>query len=271
MSTTTSSSSSSSSTTATMPASTAAPATTATTTTASDPTDPAATQKKQQCDAQYLDKIKAANQALFELSELNDCDAGTAAAAEYKVMNSEIASNDAAFYDVISRLNQAVKNYDAAVKLDKDGEYMSSVIERNIQANEQYIGDKNSGLMTAQRLVSINRQELIYYMVVCQYLRMLLVFLSLSIVLMFITQQRLIPYVYYELILGVVGFVFAIVLVVRICQNLNHYRMLYQERVFYYGEDLETTDNEGRCEACPTCDNNDAPKESTSCQTQFLV
>ena len=248
--------------------------TTTTTATAADPTaaeTTATTAQKQQCDAQYLDKIKVANQALFELSELNDCDTGTAAAAEYKVMNAEIASNDSAFYDVISRLNQAVKNYDAAVKLDKDGEYLSSVIERNIQANEQYIGDKNSGLMTAQRLVSINRQELIYYMVVCQYLRMLLVFLSLSIVLMFIAQQRLIPYVYYELILGVIGFVFAVVLIVRICQNLNHYRMLYQERVFYYGKDLETADNEGRCEACPTCDDDDAPKESPTCQTQFLV
>lgn len=235
-------------------------------------TDPAADPARQMCDAEYTDKIQQANQAMFALSELNSCDPGTQAAAQYNKLNTDIAQYDAHFYDVLSRLNQAVKNFDAAVKLDKNGEYMSTVIRRNIDANERYIGDKNSDIMTAQRLVVINRQTLIYYIVVCEYLRTVLVFFCIGIILSFITQHKLIPYVYFELILAIIGVIFFIVLVVRIFQNLNHYNMLYQERVFYYDDDMipETADKKDeKKESCPVCPEDVQTKDNASCMVNY--
>ena len=241
-------------------------------TTAGTATDPAADPARQKCDAEYTDKIQQANQAMFALSELNNCDPGTQAAAQYNKLNTDIAQYDAHFNDVLSRLNQAVKNFDAAVKLDKNGEYMSTVIRRNIDANERYIGDKNSDIMTAQRLVVINRQTLIYYIVVCEYLRTVLVFFCIGIILSFLTQHKLIPYVYFELILAIIGVIFFIVLMVRIFQNLNHYNMLYQERVFYYDDDMipgAPDEKDEKKESCPVCPEDVQTKDNASCMVNY--
>ena len=223
------------------------------------------------CQKEYGAKLLDVVDRMYTAMEANSsCNPKVRQLAAGNTVNAQVAAYDANFRDIISRLNQAVRNYDAAVKLDTNGNYLAKVMADNEKASDQWIGDKNSHIMTSKRLATINRQTLIHYTVACDYLRILLLFLSLSLVLMFVAQMRVVPYVLYELALGVLGAIFFIVLCVKLYQNSNHYHMLYQERVFYFGKDV-LNKKEPECnDECPTTCATPAPEQSAEdCATQY--
>jgi uncharacterized membrane protein YgcG len=101
------------------------------------------------------------------------------------------------------------------------------------------------------------------------------IFLCVAIVIMFlfgVTMKPLKskmkhPLVLMQLLLGLLIFIYIAIILYKVFTNTNHYRMLYQERVFdVYDPDDDDVDPE--CEDCPPCDIPAPTQQNNKCSAQ---
>ena len=160
-------------------------------------------------------------------------------------------------FDAAQGAEQAGVAYERAKQLEASGEHIAQMQERVLQRNRQALGGMNADIMTAKRVATINQQNTIYANNVTDYLQTSIIFLCVAIVIMFgfgmgmsaLKGVMAHPVVLMQALLILLATVYIIVMLYKVITNWNHYRMLYQERVFplYRFEDEVQTEE---CE-CP--------------------
>ena len=160
-------------------------------------------------------------------------------------------------FDAAQGAEQAGVAYERAKQLEASGEHIAQMQERVLQRNRQALGGMNADIMTAKRVATINQQNTIYANNVTDYLQTSILFLCVAIVIMFgfgmgmslLKGVMAHPVVLMQALLILLATVYIIVMLYKVITNWNHYRMLYQERVFplYRFEDEVQTEE---CE-CP--------------------
>lgn len=160
-------------------------------------------------------------------------------------------------FDAAQGAEQAGVAYERAKQLEASGEHIAQMQERVLQRNRQALGGMNADIMTAKRVATINQQNTIYANNVTDYLQTSIIFLCVAIVIMFgfgigmpfLKGVMAHPVVLMQALLILLATVYVIVMLYKVITNWNHYRMLYQERVFplYRFEDEVQTEE---CE-CP--------------------
>ena len=160
-------------------------------------------------------------------------------------------------FDAARGAEQAGVTYERAKQLEASGEHIAQLQERVLQRNKQALGGMNADIMTAKRVATISQQNTIYANNVSDYLQTSIIFLCVAIVIMFgfgmgmsvLKGVMAHPVVLMQALLILLATVYVILMLYKVITNWNHYRMLYQERVFplYKFEDEVQTEE---CE-CP--------------------
>ena len=180
------------------------------------------------------------------------------------------------FMDAAKGVEQAAVQYERAKQLQTSGQHIAEMQQRIMEKNRQVIGGMNADIMTSKRVATINQQNTIHANVVTDYMQVSIIFLCVAIVIMFVfgvtmkplKQKMNHPLVLMQLLLALLLFIYIGVILYKVFTNTNHYRMLYQERVFdVYDPDEDDVDPE--CEECPPCDIPPAPtRRNNKCSAQ---
>ena len=143
-------------------------------------------------------------------------------------------------FDAAQGAEQAGVACERAKQLEASGEHIAQMQERVLQRNRQALGGMNADIMTAKRVATINQQNTVYANNVTDYLQTSILFLCVAIVIMFgfgmgmslLKGVMAHPVVLMQALLILLATVYIIVMLYEVITNWNHYRMLYQERVF---------------------------------------
>ena len=161
-------------------------------------------------------------------------------------------------FDAAQDAEKAGVAYERAKQLEASGEHIAQMQERVLQRNRQALGGMNADIMTAKRVATINQQNTIYANNVTDYLQTSVLFLCVAIVIMFgfgmgmpfLKGLMAHPVVLMQALLILLATVYVIVMLYKVITNWNHYRMLYQERVFPLYKFDDDNVNSEECE-CP--------------------
>lgn len=161
-------------------------------------------------------------------------------------------------FDAAQGAEQAGVAYERAKQLEASGEHIAQMQERVLQRNRQALGGMNADIMTAKRVATINQQNTIYANNVTEYLQTSIIFLCVAIVIMFgfgmgmsfLKGVMAHPVILMQALLILLATVYVIVMLYKVITNWNHYRMLYQERVFPLYKFDEDNVNSQECD-CP--------------------
>ena len=157
-------------------------------------------------------------------------------AREIAAMNRELAN--ANIQEAISGVRDSAKNYQTAVQLEKTGEHVGQVQKQILDRNKRILANLSADAMTAKRVATINQQHFIQARVVTEYVQLCSVFFCVAIVITFVFSLGPVrsffkhPFAAMQIVLTVLLVVLVFIIVYRVVANRNHYRMLYQERVF---------------------------------------
>jgi hypothetical protein len=138
-------------------------------------------------------------------------------------------------------------NYmDAANKASAAAQHLTSAADAASGQTSQLLSKYNGDTMTAERVATLSQQDLLHTSVVVDYMQICCIVFAAGIVIMFPFAFGIVrsffkhpnAFMQFLLILGTVAAL--VVIILRLWANRNHYRMLYQERVFDYNRIDET-------------------------------
>lgn len=205
-----------------------------------------------------VDEVQAITEALQNMEDtINTLDPVRKAITTEQAVALQNATVSRQLFDAAQGAEQAGVSYERAKQLEASGEHIAQMQERVLQRNRQALGGMNADIMTAKRVATIHQQNTIYANNVTDYLQTSIIFLCVAIVIMFgfgigmslLKGVMAHPVVLMQALLILLAAVYVIVMLYKVITNWNHYRMLYQERVFplYKFRDEVTTEE---CE-CP--------------------
>ena len=151
--------------------------------------------------------------------------------------------------NIVDAENELLQNSRAAYVAD----VLNHAVDDVQASNVQKIAGLNSDIMTAKRLGTIHSQNLIHTRNTCAYLKQAIVFVCFAIIIVFCSGMQLFNYGLAQYGVGLLVLAFVIVAVAQALQNDNHYRMLYQERVF--GHIPDKSERDSKCD--PTSEEDD--------------
>ena len=125
---------------------------------------------------------------------------------------------------------------------------MKKLQNQVMSKNNADISKLNTDILTEKRVKNINKQELIHTTVVCDYLRLCIIFFAIALVVTFLSSIKLVPHIIMEMLLITLGTILLIMIIYRLIMNSNHYNMLYQERVFPLHDDGQDDDDDCNCD-----------------------
>ena len=205
------------------------------------------------------DQAQAITEAIQNMEDtINTLDPVRKAITTEQAVALQNATVSQQMFDAAQGAEQAGVAYERAKQLEASGEHISQLQERVLQRNRQALGGMNADIMTAKRVATINQQNTIYANNVTDYLQTSVIFLCVAIVIMFgfgmgmsvLKGVMAHPVVLMQALLILLATVYVIVMLYKVITNWNHYRMLYQERVFpLYRFDKDEVQTED-CE-CP--------------------
>ena len=205
------------------------------------------------------DQAQAITEAIQKMEDtINTLDPVRKAITTEQAVALQNATVSQQMFDAAQGAEQAGVAYERAKQLEASGEHISQLQERVLQRNRQALGGMNADIMTAKRVATINQQNTIYANNVTDYLQTSVIFLCVAIVIMFgfgigmsaLKGVMAHPVVLMQALLILLATVYVIVMLYKVITNWNHYRMLYQERVFpFYRFDKDEVQTE-ECE-CP--------------------
>ena len=155
-------------------------------------------------------------------------------------------------------LEESGNSYERAKQLEATGKHISNIQNRVLKRNRQALGNIQADIMTAKRLATLSQQNTIRANIVTDFLQTSIIFLCVAIALMFgfgmgmSVLKRFIPnpVVLMQALLILLFTIYIIIILYKVITNWNHYRMLYQERVFpLYNFNKDDTDGDD-CD-CP--------------------
>tara|TARA_Y200000002_G_scaffold371012_1_gene367177 strand:+ start:2458 stop:3270 length:813 start_codon:yes stop_codon:yes gene_type:complete len=125
---------------------------------------------------------------------------------------------------------------------------MKKLQNQVMSKNNADISKLNTDILTAKRVATINKQELIHTTVVCDYLRLCIIFFAIALIVTFLSSIKLVPHIIMEMLLITLGTILLIMIIYRLIMNSNHYNMLYQERVFPLHDGGQDEDDDCNCD-----------------------
>ena len=188
-----------------------------------------------------VDQAQAITEAIQNMEDtINTLDPVRKAITTEQAVALQNATVSQQMFDAAQGAEQAGVAYERAKQLEASGEHISQLQERVLQRNRQALGGMNADIMTAKRVATINQQNTIYANNVTDYLQTSIIFLCVAIVIMFgfgmgmsaLKGVMAHPVVLMQALLILLATVYVIVMLYKVITNWNHYRMLYQERVF---------------------------------------
>ena len=204
------------------------------------------------------DQAQAITEAIQNMEDtINTLDPVRKAITTEQAVALQNANVSQQLFDAAQGAEQAGVAFERAKQLEASGEYIAQMQERVLKRNRQALGGMNADIMTAKRVATINQQNTIYADNVTDYLQTSIIFLCVAIVIMFgfgmgmslLKGVMAHPVVLMQALLILLATVYIIVMLYKVITNWNHYRMLYQERVFplYKFDDEDVKGEECDC------------------------
>jgi hypothetical protein len=148
----------------------------------------------------------------------------------------------------LKEFNDATKQNILVKQTNAQNQNIKKLQDQVLNKNNKNIANLNTDILTAKRVATINKQELIHTQVTCDYLRICIIFVAIAVVILFFSSIQLLPHMIMEMLLILLGTVLLIIILYKLIMNSNHYNMLYQERVFPMYMDAEEDDKDCNCD-----------------------